>query len=244
MATSRGPALKFLFLCVLGALVQSSLATTYKLTWSIPSSTTFYDDWASSKTFLVGDVIEFDYNFGAHDVLLLLPKDAATCDTSAPLQTWSAGSPKVSLDKAGTISFVCGLPNHCSLGMKLTVKVLATSTTATSPPPSPPTPVLPPPTPKRGPAPPPPTAAPPTPAKVPPTAAPPPPRRSKSSPAPAPAAVVQAPAKAPANAPSKAPSKAPAPGPAKATSDASAVRSTAAIAFFATLVVSFSAFLL
>ncbi|KAL2634549.1 hypothetical protein R1flu_006028 [Riccia fluitans] len=227
MTTSRGPAFNLLLLCVVaGALVHTSLAATYTLAWSIPSSTTFYEDWASSKTFFVGDVIEFDYNFGAHNVLAVFPKDAASCDTSNPLQTWSAGSPKVSLDTAGTISFICGFPNHCSLGMKMTVTVLQGTASP------PPTPELPPPSPSHHSPSPPAGSAPPAPLP-----SPPPKKKSGSttSMAPAPAPVVKSPAPS---------AMTPAPGPKSEVSAAFAVRSTALLAFVASLLVSFSALLL
>lgn len=56
-----GKCLALLVLCVLGALVQSSSAALYKVGdsagWSIPSSATFYDEWAKKQTFQVGDIL-------------------------------------------------------------------------------------------------------------------------------------------------------------------------------------------
>ncbi|KAG6558276.1 hypothetical protein Mapa_000026 [Marchantia paleacea] len=142
MGTGKCPAL--LVLCVLGALVHSSSAATHKVGdsagWNIPLTATFYDDWAQKQTFQVGDILEFDYAQGGHNVLAVTAAAAKSCSNANPLFSWTVANAKVTLSTPGSHSFICGISGHCALGMVMTVQVLAAT-----PAPAPPAPQNPPP---------------------------------------------------------------------------------------------------
>ncbi|BBN05540.1 hypothetical protein MPTK1_3g14000 [Marchantia polymorpha subsp. ruderalis] len=208
-----GKCLALLVLCVLGALVQSSSAALYKVGdsagWSIPSSATFYDEWAKKQTFQVGDILEFDYSMGNHDVLSVTAADAKSCNSATPLFSWSVANARVTLLTPGTQSFICGISGHCTLGMAMTVQVLPAAPAPAPPapqiPPPPPAPRTTPTTPSTPSTPPTPTT-PSTPSTPAPSKAPAPPTRRSPVPptAPAPVAVPVAAPDAPAPAPRKA----------------------------------------
>jgi hypothetical protein len=64
------------------------------------------------------------YPIGSHTVLEVGAEDYKECNVGHPVNSWSSGSDSVPLDKAGNRWFVCSLPDHCGLGMKLTIDVV------------------------------------------------------------------------------------------------------------------------
>ncbi|CAN6317552.1 unnamed protein product [Urochloa humidicola] len=79
-----------------------------------------YSAWASGKTFAVGDVLEFNFVTGEHDVVKAGDDSCSTSDAR-----WKFNQSKVStiIDYTGYHYFICSFPYHCSYGMKLTVVV-------------------------------------------------------------------------------------------------------------------------
>ncbi|EOA23066.1 hypothetical protein CARUB_v10003846mg [Capsella rubella] len=78
-----------------------------------------YEAWASSRTFHVGDSLVFSYNNNFHDVTEVTHNDFGTCESSKPLMRYKIGSDSISLTKPGLQQFICGVPDHCTLGQKL-----------------------------------------------------------------------------------------------------------------------------
>ncbi|KGN60692.1 cucumber peeling cupredoxin-like [Cucumis sativus] len=181
---------------------QRAAAATHNvgdsLGWTIPPTSTTYSDWASTKTFLVGDNLFFNFTTGQHDVTEVTKAELDSCSGTNPISVMRNGPASIPLSTAGTRHFICSIPTHCSFGQKLTVTVRSQSssppTTAPSPSPKSSTPVSPTPSPhtarppKTSPpttTPPPETAPTPTssniaPSTPTPTAAPPPPNSANS----------------------------------------------------------------
>ncbi|CAA7403999.1 unnamed protein product [Spirodela intermedia] len=156
MTSSSSSALPFFILVVVYA-ATGALAATFEVgdnqIWSIPSSPSYYTDWASRQTFAVGDSLVFNFNNGAHDVLEVTRANYDDCTTSNPIATYTTGPATVELTAAGTRYFICGVNGHCSAGQKMTLTVAAASTPSATPPsptssgaPTPPTTVASPPT--------------------------------------------------------------------------------------------------
>ncbi|XP_057533482.1 blue copper protein [Amaranthus tricolor] len=121
---------------VLVCLAVPSLGTVYTVGdssgWTIGID---YGTWAASKTFLVGDTLVFNYGSG-HTVDEVKQGDYTTCTIGNSLTSDNKGTTSILLQTPGTHYFICAIIGHCGSGMKLSVKVSASSpnSTSTSPP--------------------------------------------------------------------------------------------------------------
>ncbi|KAJ4980578.1 hypothetical protein NE237_031415 [Protea cynaroides] len=89
--------------------------------------------WAAAQSFHVGDNLIFQYS-PPHNVLEVTKANYDSCQATSTRQAHTDGNTVIRLTKAGKRYFTCGVPGHCSQGMKLQVRTLATSA---STPPSP-----------------------------------------------------------------------------------------------------------
>ncbi|KAK8921586.1 hypothetical protein KSP39_PZI020361 [Platanthera zijinensis] len=96
------------------------------------SSGVDYSDWASGKSFVVGDSLAFIYSTGTHTVNEVSADDYQSCSASNYLSTDSTGSTTIPLKTGGTHYFICGVPGHCIGGMKLAVSVDAASSSSST----------------------------------------------------------------------------------------------------------------
>ncbi|CAI9786915.1 unnamed protein product [Fraxinus pennsylvanica] len=113
------------------------------LGWDIPqNSSVSYANWASGKTFMVGDILVFNFVTNQHDVLRV-PKSSydACSDDNAIGSTITTGPANVTLDSAGEHYYICTIGSHCQAGQKLAITVSATpgANPPTSTPPTTPT---------------------------------------------------------------------------------------------------------
>ncbi|KAJ3695839.1 hypothetical protein LUZ60_001216 [Juncus effusus] len=122
------------FLLLIGCVMQIS-ATDYTVGDTSGWATGVdYSTWTSGKTFAAGDTLTFNYASGAHTVAEVSKSDYSSCSSSNALSSDSSGTTTVTLKTAGDHYYICGVPGHCSGGMKLSVNVgSASSTTPTSP---------------------------------------------------------------------------------------------------------------
>ncbi|GAV59129.1 Cu_bind_like domain-containing protein [Cephalotus follicularis] len=95
-----------------------------------------YNSWLSGKTFTVGDSLVFNYDSSTHKVDQVSQSDYNNCASSNAINSYSDGSTTISLDKAGSMYFICPTIGHCAGGMKLAVNVLASTTTPSGTPPT------------------------------------------------------------------------------------------------------------
>lgn len=124
----------------LAGMVATSSAAVYQVGgssgWTILGNVN-YTDWAGKQTFKVGDVIEFKYPQGIHNVLEVNKADYSSCTNSTPIATHTSGDDKVTIKSPGHRFFICGVPGHCAAGQKLNVRVLKTQKPRSSEAPSP-----------------------------------------------------------------------------------------------------------
>ncbi|KAL0432678.1 UNVERIFIED_CONTAM: Blue copper protein [Sesamum latifolium] len=90
-----------------------------------------YGSWATDKTFAVGDTLLFNYAPG-HTVDEVSANDYKTCTTGNSLSSDSSGATSITLKSAGSHYFICGVPGHCSGGMKIAVTVAAAASSGGS----------------------------------------------------------------------------------------------------------------
>ncbi|MED6121935.1 hypothetical protein PIB30_034884 [Stylosanthes scabra] len=108
--------------------------------WVIPSGgAAAYTSWASGKTFVVGDILVFNFAKNTHNVEEVTKKNYDSCSSTSPIATYNAPPVRVTLNKTGEHYFICGFTGHCAAGQKLAINVTGATGggKATSPSPSP-----------------------------------------------------------------------------------------------------------
>ncbi|XP_010254442.1 PREDICTED: blue copper protein [Nelumbo nucifera] len=139
MATRVG-----LFACILvavtGLLLQSAAAQTTHvvgdtLGWTIPPGGSIaYSTWASTRTFRVGDILEFNFTSGVHDVAQVTKEAFDSCNSSSPIGSVQSTSPvRIILNSTGEHFYICTFIQHCALGQKLAINVTAATAPAPTP---------------------------------------------------------------------------------------------------------------
>ncbi|XP_072995323.1 stellacyanin-like [Typha latifolia] len=119
----------------MAAIFQLAVGTNYTVgapagSWDLQTN---YKNWVSSITFLTGDFLIFKYSSSQHDVLEVTMSNYGSCTTSNPISTDASGNTVVALTAPGTRYFICGIPGHCTSGMKVQIDVSAKSAPATPP---------------------------------------------------------------------------------------------------------------
>ncbi|CAH8306693.1 unnamed protein product [Eruca vesicaria subsp. sativa] len=116
----------FLCLClvlIFFYMVSSATSATLTVNWSLGTD---YTPLASAKTFAVGDTIVFSYSAG-HTVDEVSENDYKSCTLGNSITSDSSGTTTIALQTTGPRYFICGIPGHCSTGMKLALTVASTS---------------------------------------------------------------------------------------------------------------------
>ncbi|KAL8162697.1 hypothetical protein V2J09_014186 [Rumex salicifolius] len=83
-----------------------------------------YKQWATNKTFQVGDVIVFNYNPKFHNVMQVTHANYKACNVTAPIAVHTTGNDTVKISSHGHRFFICGVPGHCQSGQKVDINVL------------------------------------------------------------------------------------------------------------------------
>ncbi|KAL6516074.1 hypothetical protein OROGR_019379 [Orobanche gracilis] len=106
------------------AIYGSCEAAVYKVGddngWDIMGD---YDKWALSKIFKVGDTIVFEYDPGFHSVLQVSQSDFHSCNTAAPISTYTTGNDSIVINNSGHYYYICGFMGHCEAGQKVDITV-------------------------------------------------------------------------------------------------------------------------
>nr|GMC77696.1 cucumber peeling cupredoxin-like [Ipomoea batatas] len=110
--------------------------------WTIPSNgAAAYSNWASGKTFNVGDILVFNFATNNHDVLRVPKASFDGCtSTNAIGNAIMNGPANVTLDSAGEHYYICTFGTHCQAGQKLAITVTGNGAPAPNRPPTAPTP--------------------------------------------------------------------------------------------------------
>ncbi|BBN02370.1 hypothetical protein MPTK1_2g14780 [Marchantia polymorpha subsp. ruderalis] len=130
----------FTVLIIASGLYQDAEAVTHIVGgatgpgWTFQANDlTFYDTWASKESFNVGDVLVFNFNSTLHDVLEVSTDDLKTCTTPAsPIQRNLTSNGSLTISTSGTHAYICGVPQHCTFGMKMTITTVGASTPNTN----------------------------------------------------------------------------------------------------------------
>ncbi|KAH1122689.1 hypothetical protein J1N35_005849 [Gossypium stocksii] len=97
------------------------------------SSEVDYGSWSEKYNFTVGDVLEFTYNKGQHNVFEVTESTYRTCDASSGvLAKYESGDDKVELTESKNYWFICNVSGHCLGGMRFGVDVKAGNTSSTN----------------------------------------------------------------------------------------------------------------
>ncbi|KAF8034489.1 hypothetical protein BT93_C0719 [Corymbia citriodora subsp. variegata] len=113
---------------------MAAAAATYTvgdgLGWTVPSNVSYYQSWATSKSFTVGDKLSFNWT-GTHNVAEVSKAEYDNCTQVVSV----LGSPvDIQLLKGRSYHYICTVDSHCELGQKLSITVgSSTPTTPTSP---------------------------------------------------------------------------------------------------------------
>lgn len=132
--------LVFVLLAVAANLFHGSFAQTRHVVgdttgWAIPTNgASFYTNWASNKTFTVGDTLVFNYASGQHDVAKVTKTAYDSCNGANTLFTLTNSPATVTLNETGQQNFICAVPGHCSAGQKLSINVVKASASPVSAP--------------------------------------------------------------------------------------------------------------
>ncbi|KAI8544307.1 hypothetical protein RHMOL_Rhmol08G0286300 [Rhododendron molle] len=131
-----------LFGVVAAVMLQCAAAQTVHvvgntLGWTVPQNgAEAYVSWASNKTFVVGDILIFNFATNAHDVLQVTKDSYDACTDTNPIgNPITIGPANITLTSAGDHYYICTYGRHCASGQKLTITVSATGTPGAVPPP-------------------------------------------------------------------------------------------------------------
>ncbi|MCD7455640.1 hypothetical protein HAX54_028964 [Datura stramonium] len=125
-----------LLFLILASFMQLCFGAVYKVGDSAGWTTignVDYKQWAANKTFLVGDVIVFQYNPQFHNVMQVTHVEYQSCSASAPIETHTTGKDSITITAHGHHFFLCGVPGHCQAGQKVDINVLRTASSSVSP---------------------------------------------------------------------------------------------------------------
>ncbi|CAI9782467.1 unnamed protein product [Fraxinus pennsylvanica] len=145
----------FMTLVVVATMLQSSSGQTApapspsrppmtytvgdSLGWLVPPGGPIaYETWARGKTFMVGDILVFNFTNGAHNVAEVRKAGFDSCNSSAATNTITTSPARITLTTAGEHFYICTFPQHCSLGQKLAINVTRANSAPAQPPVTPP----------------------------------------------------------------------------------------------------------
>ncbi|OIV98256.1 hypothetical protein TanjilG_14845 [Lupinus angustifolius] len=102
--------------------------------WNTPTNVTFYQDWATNKTFLVGDTLIF--NMTGNQMVSDVSK--ADYDNCTKVVSGFAGTEgvtvfKLTLVTSGPRYFICPIDDDCVRGQKFSINVESTNSAAPKP---------------------------------------------------------------------------------------------------------------
>ncbi|KAG5117718.1 hypothetical protein JHK84_043831 [Glycine max] len=134
----------FAMIFIIGVTEATNYTVGDSFGWSVPSSKSFYTDWASTKKFFVGDNLIFNWN-GNHSIKITMKTiDYESCNSSwfdalTYLVTKNGTAMSIHTIDApiGYRYFYCIVGNHCELGQKFSINVQSHSGSSPAPAPAP-----------------------------------------------------------------------------------------------------------
>ncbi|KAF8393197.1 hypothetical protein HHK36_021438 [Tetracentron sinense] len=140
MALRMGMAGCVLLLAVGAALLHCTVAQTTHVVgdstgWVIPpGGAAAYTTWASTKKFMVGDTLVFNFTTGEHDVAQVSKTAFDACTSTTTIgSVITTGPANLTLDSEGDHYYICTLGRHCNIGQKLSITVEASPSASPTP---------------------------------------------------------------------------------------------------------------
>ncbi|KAL2516597.1 cucumber peeling cupredoxin-like [Forsythia ovata] len=124
---------KVVFGAIFAAMLQYIGAQTVHIVgdgvgWDIPpNSSVSYVNWASGKTFVVGDILVFNFMTNQHDILRVPKSSYDACSKDNAIgSAITTGPANMTLDSTGEHYYICTFGSHCQAGQKLAITVSGT----------------------------------------------------------------------------------------------------------------------
>jgi len=135
---------KIIRLAILAVALFAFLQTTVAVTthvvgdstgWTVPPNNdlTFYAVWAAKQTFILGDILLFNFTTGQEDVARVTKEAFLICNSTNPISLITAGPANYSLNSTGEYYFIGTLNNNCAQGQRLAINVTASPGPTASP---------------------------------------------------------------------------------------------------------------
>nr|CAD1834124.1 unnamed protein product [Ananas comosus var. bracteatus] len=123
--------LLFLSAFTIGCLVVGSMAHKDHIVggskgWRLPPNQTFYQEWAQTRNFSLGDKLLFPFRSSVYNIMEVSKEDFDACTQKNVTQRFHAGPAIVELTEPGPHYYYCGIGLHCEAGQKLSIDVAAT----------------------------------------------------------------------------------------------------------------------
>ncbi|GMY35831.1 cucumber peeling cupredoxin-like [Fagus crenata] len=117
-------------LIVVVALLNGATAREYQvgdsLGWTVPPNTSYYTNWASTKTFLLGDELTFNATGGTQTFATVSKADYDNCtEQTSYIQVEPPSTMTFTPPSTGTYYIICAVSNNCEQGQKFSFNVSA-----------------------------------------------------------------------------------------------------------------------
>ncbi|KAK7814776.1 blue copper protein [Quercus suber] len=135
---------KIIRLAILAVALFAFLQTTVAVTthvvgdstgWTVPPNNNlpFYAVWAAKQTFILGDILLFNFTTGQEDVARVTKEAFLICNSTNPISLITTGPANYSLNSTGEYYFIDTLNNSCALGQRLAINVTTSPGPTASP---------------------------------------------------------------------------------------------------------------
>ncbi|KAF8393202.1 hypothetical protein HHK36_021443 [Tetracentron sinense] len=130
---SSSPALTLALLHCTAA--QTTHVVGDSMGWVIPpGGAAAYTTWASTKKFMVGDTLVFNFTTGEHDVAQVSKTAFDACTSTTTIgSVITTGPANLTLVSEGDHYYICTVGRHCNIGQKLSIAVQASSSASPTP---------------------------------------------------------------------------------------------------------------
>ncbi|XP_054822625.1 blue copper protein-like [Prosopis cineraria] len=103
------------------------------LGWIVPpGGEIVYKSWARTKTFRIGDALEFLFINGTQDVAEVRKEDYEKCQTNSSIAVYSSSPVRIVLNTTGEHFYTSTYLDHCALGQKLAINVTSNTSSSSS----------------------------------------------------------------------------------------------------------------
>ncbi|XP_073015900.1 blue copper protein-like isoform X2 [Primulina eburnea] len=137
----RAPLILTLFCSIFSAMLNFAEAQNVytvgdEMGWDIPrDASVSYVNWASGKTFSVGDILVFNFVTNQHDLVQVTRASYDACDDDNEIGSIiTTGPANVTLITTGDHYYICTFGRHCEAGQKLAITVGSSTPGIANPP--------------------------------------------------------------------------------------------------------------